>query len=104
MKGEASTYAARKGLFHLFHIKDVTAQGRVFLLQVLRQGRRNGPNKKTQDPPLVTDEIPFRLEYTHRTNDENSTHVELIPGLTQVTIVLSEDDTPSNYSIDGVES
>jgi len=101
IKGEASTYAAQKSLFHLFRIKDVTTQGRVFLLQVLRKQRKNSPRKQE---PMVTDEMPFRVDYKQQTNDENSASVELIPGLTQVTIILSEEDTPSTYSIDGAES
>jgi len=103
-QGEVSTYTTHTGPFHLFHIRNVPALGQALLLQILRPQKSNRQTRKGSHPLTVTDELAFTLEVSHSASAYTATPLELIPGLNQVTIVLSEEGIPASYSIDGAES
>ncbi len=108
MQGEKLTYTTREGLFGLFRIKAVAAQGRLYLLQVLRLSR-GGRQKQRRTGEAAgqmgaTDELAFTISYTSDDDTSSSASLStLTPGLNRVEILLDEEGIPVSYNIDGAE-
>jgi hypothetical protein len=108
LQGEKLTYTTREGLFGLFRIKAVAAQGQLYLLQVLRQGRQSEQKQRRIGEGAsqmgVTDALVFTISYTSTDDISSSTSPRaLTPGLNRVEITLDEESIPVSYSIDGAE-
>ncbi|HLG61116.1 MAG TPA: hypothetical protein VKY19_04230 [Ktedonosporobacter sp.] len=95
-QGEASNYTSWQGLFRLFQIKNVSLQHWAMLVQVLR---KSGNAEEFR----VTETLPCKIEY-HAASDNSPLHIEVIPGLTRVVIVLDEDGIPITCNVDGAEN
>lgn len=113
----------QKERFHLFQIKDIPAQGRTLLLQVLRRypvenQQAQGERSEQGEQLRVSDELALTIE-VRRSSDlftssepsqpsqaEHTTSISpmLVPGLNAVVIFLDENGIPTNYSIDGAKS
>jgi len=101
-QGEASNYTSWQGLFRLFQIKNVPLQRWATLIQVLRKvGNRT---QVEAEGFQVTENLPCKIEYRQATGDNSPLHIEVIPGLTRVMIVLDEDGIPITCNIDGAEN
>lgn len=108
LQGEKLTYTTREGLFGLFRIKAVVAQGQHYLLQVLRQGGASEQKQRRTGEAAgqmgVTDELVFTISYTSAGDISSSASSStLTPGLNRVEILLDEEGIPVSYSIDGAE-
>lgn len=101
-QGEASTYTSWRGLFRLFRIKAIPMQRWATLVQVLRKSSRQ--TKSDAADFQVTESLPCKIEYQYVTTNNSPLHIEVIPGLTRVVIVLDEDGIPITYNVDGSEN
>jgi hypothetical protein len=114
---EVSTRMTHALRFRLFRITiPAPAQGRSFLLQVLRRykkhiGKKLGKSNKVNEDSgfpeqfSVTDSLSFSIAFRHLNGTTETTPTPtLTPGLHQVVIYLDNEGTPVSYSIDGAES
>lgn len=105
LQGEKLTYTTREGLFGLFRIKAMAVQGHLYLLQVLRQGRRKQRGTGEAAGQMGgTDELAFTISYTSAGDTSSSASPSMLtPGLNRVEILLDEEGIPVSYSIDRAE-
>jgi hypothetical protein len=91
-------------MFRLFLIKYVTIPGHRFLLQILRHrpAGESHTSKKVPQQPIVTAELFVQVEYQASSSASAKAPIKLLPGLNRVTIIFDEENTPSDYSIDGI--
>ncbi len=121
--GSDMPLAVQKERFHLFQIKDIPAQGRTLLLQILRRypvgnQQAQGERSEQSEQLRLSDELALTIE-VRRSSDlftssepseppqaEHTTSISpmLVPGLNTVVIFLDENGIPTNYSIDGAKS
>ena len=121
--GSDMPLTAQKERFHLFQIKDIPAQGRTLLLQILRRypvgnQQAQGERSEQSEQLRLSDELALTIE-VRRSSDlftssepsqpsqaEHTTSISpmLVPGLNAVVIFLDENGIPTNYSIDGAKS
>ncbi len=121
--GSDMPLTVQKERFHLFQIKDIPAQGRTLLLQVLRRypvenQQAQGERSEQSEQLRVSDELTLTVEI-RRSSDlstssepsqpsqaEHTTSIPptFVPGLNTVVIFLDENGIPTNYSIDGAKS
>ena len=100
-QGEASSYTSWQGLFRLFQIKDIPLQRWATLVRILR---KSGNQMKPEAERFqVAENLACKFEY-HAPSDNSPLHVEIIPGLTRVVIILDEDGTPITCNVDGAEN
>ena len=95
-QGEASNYTSWQGLFRLFQIKNVPLRHWATLVQI---SRKSGNAEEFR----VTENLPCKIEY-RAADDDSPLHIEVIPGLTRVVIVLDEDGIPITCNVDGAEN
>ncbi|HZO72757.1 MAG TPA: hypothetical protein VFB60_11185 [Ktedonobacteraceae bacterium] len=100
-EGEASNYTSWQGLFRLFQIKNIPLQHWATLVQVLRKSGKRA--KMEVEGFQVTENLPCKIEY-HAAGANSPLHIEVIPGLTRVVIVLDEDGIPITCNVDGAEN
>jgi len=113
---EISPAKIQKGRFHIFQVKDVAAQGRAFLLQILRPYKagyvqERGDRRGQVEQFRPTDNLAFSLTFRSSSDPGEISQVEraysssrVTPGLNAIVIFLDEEGKPGGYSIDGAES
>jgi hypothetical protein len=104
LQNQATTRANQMGVFRLFFIRYVIGPGHRLLLQILRQRPtdESRASKKVLKQPVVTAELFVQIEYQTSSSAAARAPIQLLPGLNRVTIIFDEEQTPSDYSIDGV--
>jgi hypothetical protein len=104
LQNQTTTRANQVGVFRLFFIKYVTMPGHRFLLQILRHRPTDDSrvSKKVPEQPAVTAELFVQVEYQTTRSASAKAPIQLLPGLNRVTIIFDEEQTPSDYSIDGI--
>jgi hypothetical protein len=103
-QSQTTTRANQVGMFRLFLIKYVTTPGHRFLLQILRHrpAGESHASQKVPQQPIVTAELFVQVEYQASSSASAKAPIKLLPGLNRVTIIFDEENTPSDYSIDGI--